>query len=538
MEDKTTQNPQDTNGKEKKEKIGKVKSKKSKKAILLPILIVVVLLACSVGYYFFSVGNRYFSTDNAKVTAKMYDITPNMSGELLEWSAKEGQRVEKNQILGRQAVLPYITSPIDGTVVKNNGVEGQIVNPATQLAVVADTDNMYIGVNIEETDIVKIKVGQPVDVKIDAYSGKTFKGVVDEIDQTTQTYFSNPTSFSTSGTYTKVTQLIPVKVQIENEENLPLTFGMNATVRIHIGQKASKNEAVTNKKAEATGAKHTTTYSSFIEAADQIAVSPDVSGKVSRINVEIGQSVKKGAVLFELDSTDLDLQVKQAAANYNAAVSSYNNSQQAYNSKSNVTPAQTAYNEAVASYARLQTLFDAGAIAKVELDNGKAQVETTLAQLQTAQNSAKAALDAAHAQMEGARAALEIAQKQLGDCVVKAPMSGEVASKNIAIGDMTSPQSAAVTLINPQNVKVHINVTETNISKVKIGTEAEIRVQAIDAVSKGTVVSIAPISDTKTGMFPVEILIKNADGKLKAGMMADIKLLDVPAEVTSQTEKE
>jgi len=74
---------------------------------------------------------------------------------------------------------------------------------------------------------------------------------------------------------------------------------------------------------------------------------------------------------------------------------------------------------------------------------------------------------------------------------------------------------------------VHINVTETNISKVKVGTKAEIKVQSINAVGEGTVASIAPACDAKTGMFPVEILVKNADGKLKPGMMTDVNLLDV-----------
>ncbi|MFZ3130255.1 MAG: efflux RND transporter periplasmic adaptor subunit [Desulfosporosinus sp.] len=527
MEEKSNiQNQQDLNEKGKKKQNGEVKTRKSKRAILLIILIVLVLLAGCAGFYYFRVSALYFSTDNAKVTAKMYYITPNMSGELLEWNAQEGERVEKNQVLGRQESLPYITSPIAGTVVANNGVEGQKVTPATQLAVVADTDNLYIGVNIEETDIVKIQVGQTVDVKIDAYPGKTFKGVVDEIDRTTQTYFSSPSSFSTSGTYTKVTQLIPVKVLIKNEENLPLTFGMNANVKIHLGQITSNNEAATKTKVEATGLS-AINYSSSIEAADQIAVTPNVSGKVSMINVTIGQSVEKGDVLFALDSTEPTLRVNQAAANYKATVSAYNNSLKAYNSKSNVLPAQAAYNAAVASYARLQALYDAGAISKVELDDGKTKVEITLAQFQTAQDSAKTALDAAFAQMESSGATLEIAQKGLDDCVVKAPMPGEVVSKGVTIGNMASPQTAAVTLINAQNVKVFINVTETNIFKVKIGTKAEIKVQAIGAVSEGTVVSIATACDEKTGMFPVEILVKNADGRLRPGMMTDVKLLDV-----------
>jgi len=219
---------------DKPEKESKLKNVGKLKKFLLPVLIVAVIAGCSIGYYYYSLGQNYFSTDNAKVTAKMYTITPSASGKLIEWDVEAGDLVVADQVLGRTEMLPYITSPIDGTVIKTDVTTNQTVSPTTTLAIIADTSKMYIGVNIEETDITKIKVGQKVDVKIDAYSGKVFEGKVTEIEKTTQTFFTNPTSFSTSGTYTKVTQLIPVKVEIDNSENLPMTFGMNATVKIHL----------------------------------------------------------------------------------------------------------------------------------------------------------------------------------------------------------------------------------------------------------------------------------------------------------------
>lgn len=212
----------------------KSKSKNAKK-VIYSVLLILVLAACSVGYYFYLNSVNYFTTDNAKVTAKMYPIYPVTAGKILEWNMNAGDLVKKDEVLGRQEILPYITSPIDGTIVKSDTIKNQMVAATTQLAVVADTSNMYIGVNIEETDIMKIKIGQNVDVKIDAYPGKTFKGKVTDIDNTTQTYFSaSATSLTTSGTYTKVTQLIPVKVTIENKEKLPMTFGMNANVKIKL----------------------------------------------------------------------------------------------------------------------------------------------------------------------------------------------------------------------------------------------------------------------------------------------------------------
>ena len=207
---------------------------KISKKIIYPALILLVIIGCSVGYYFYSANTLYFKTDNAKVTSKMYTITPVTNGKILEWNVDVGDIVKKDQVLGRQEILPYITSPIDGTIIKNDVIENENVSSSSSLAIVADTDNMYIGVNIEETDIRKISVGQDVNITLDAYPNKKFTGKVTEIDNTTQTYFSGTSSFSTSGTYTKVTQLVPVKVSIENDENLPLTLGMNAVVKIKL----------------------------------------------------------------------------------------------------------------------------------------------------------------------------------------------------------------------------------------------------------------------------------------------------------------
>lgn len=208
--------------------------KKFKKIIII-LLFVAVIGACAGGFYYFSVTANELKTDNAKVTAKMYTVTGTSSSRLLEWNVAKGDLVVKDQVLGRQETLPNISSPIDGTVVKCDAIAGQSAGPATQLAVIADTDDMYIGVNIEETDIAKVAVGQKVDVTIDAYGGKVFSGKVTEIDSATQTYFSNGiTSFSTSGDYTKVTQLIPVKVVIDNPDELPMLYGMNCEVTIHL----------------------------------------------------------------------------------------------------------------------------------------------------------------------------------------------------------------------------------------------------------------------------------------------------------------
>lgn len=208
--------------------------KKSHSVILLAVA-AVIIIGLSVWYWFYWQSNTYFSTENAKVTAKLYTITPTTSGKLVKLNVKEGGAVRENEVLARVENGPFLKSPVDGQVVKSDVVLNQVVSPSNAVAVIADNANIYVGANIEETDIAKIKTGQSVTVTLDAYPGRKFKGRVGEIDQVTQSALSgNMTSFSTSGTYTKVTQLIPVRIDLDEDVALEGLIGTNATVKIKV----------------------------------------------------------------------------------------------------------------------------------------------------------------------------------------------------------------------------------------------------------------------------------------------------------------
>ena len=87
---------------------------------------------------------------------------------------------------------------------------------------------------MEETNILKIHQGQSVTVSLDAY-GRSFDGYVQDVNAVTSTKLTgSATSFTTSGTYTKVTQLIPVKIRLLSDIDLAGIIGTNATIRIRI----------------------------------------------------------------------------------------------------------------------------------------------------------------------------------------------------------------------------------------------------------------------------------------------------------------
>ena len=229
-----------------------------KKRWIAVIFILVVLITGGVVLYSYLLDNvNYFATDNASVSANTVVITPLVTGNVSAWNVKEGDTVKSGQILGRQDLGTMVQSsalnasslsasadslvnkadiktPIDGKVVQSSVVQGETIAPGMQVAVVADTNNMYIRTNVEETAIFRIKEGQKAYIAIDAYPNTTFTGFVESIGQATQSAFSIMPSLNTSGTYTKTTQLIPVKISLVNNENLPLMLGMNATVRIQV----------------------------------------------------------------------------------------------------------------------------------------------------------------------------------------------------------------------------------------------------------------------------------------------------------------
>lgn len=201
--------------------------------IIITVLVLAVVGGGGAFAYTLYNDAHYLSTDNAQITAKMITITPIMAGKLKSWNVGVGDPVAKDQVMGQEGNL-YIRSPLDGEVVRSNVVPDQTVAPGMELAVVADTANTYMKANIEETNIAKIAPGQMVDIKIDAYPGRVFTGYVRDVELASQQAFSKAGSFNTSGTFTKVTQLIPVNIDVVNEENLPLRLGMNASIKVHL----------------------------------------------------------------------------------------------------------------------------------------------------------------------------------------------------------------------------------------------------------------------------------------------------------------
>jgi multidrug resistance efflux pump len=232
-----------------------------RRIILIVIAVAVLTIGAIVGYYAYE-GARYVATDDARIAADVVSVSPEIVGKLLEWKVKEGDQVSKDDVLGRQDLGAALTSgalspstmgsvagvaaekavlkaPIAGQIILSSAVVGELAAPGMSLAMIADTDNLYVSANIKEGDIARVRIGEPVDVTVDAFHGRVFHGRVQTIGRATASTFSLLPAQNSGGNYTKVIQVIPIKVIILDQGDFRLMVGMNANVRITL-QSGSK----------------------------------------------------------------------------------------------------------------------------------------------------------------------------------------------------------------------------------------------------------------------------------------------------------
>jgi len=213
---------------------------------------------------------------------------------------------------------------------------------------------------------------------------------------------------------------------------------------------------------------------------DQIAITPQTTGRILTAPGEEGVPVKKGDVLYTLDPSLVNLQVKQAQAGVDAA--------------------------------------------KANLTNVRGKSGHTKADVASAQ-----------AQLDQAQVALKMARLQVSYTTVTSPIDGVVASIASKAGENAVPGSTLAIVSNPTSLTVTIFVPESEIGQVKIGQQGTLTTDSVAKTYHGEVVFIAtqaeftPASiETKDQrvklVYQVKLRITDADASLKPGMPADVVL--------------
>ena len=215
----------------------------SKKVFLVVLILMFVALG-GVSFYYWYNNVHYITTEDAYIDGTIVKAGPQLGGKLLEVRTFEGARVEAGEVLARvdDASLPaggnvdltLVKAPIAGVVLKVLNRPGEVVAPSQPVVMLADLRSVYLTVNVEEKKIYKVRPGQRVTFTVDGIPRRSFEGRVTEITDAVASTFSLLPTRTTSGSFVKVTQRVPVKVLIENGNDAPFKIGQSAVVRIRL----------------------------------------------------------------------------------------------------------------------------------------------------------------------------------------------------------------------------------------------------------------------------------------------------------------
>jgi membrane fusion protein (multidrug efflux system) len=131
-----------------------------------------------------------------------------------------------------------LRAPSDGTIAKKAAEVGMLANPGTPLVAFVSDESRWVVANFKETDLTRLKVGQPVDVDVDAISGRSFEGEIESFYPATGSIFSLIPFDNATGNFTKVVQRVPTRIKLKNlkKEDIELLkagLSVEVAVKVH-----------------------------------------------------------------------------------------------------------------------------------------------------------------------------------------------------------------------------------------------------------------------------------------------------------------
>lgn len=321
------------------------------------------------------------------------------------------------------------------------------------------------------------------------------------------------------------------------------------------GQGATQEEApivVTTARTEAREVPAVVQTTGSLVADETSNVAPKVAGKVVNVSIDVGDFVGQGAVIARIDDSDARRRLASAEAGVKQAMAAVRQAEArlglgpkgSFNASSipEVRSANASYEQALAELRqaeaneqRYRDLVQSGDAAMITYeqyrtarDTARARANAAKEQLDAQINNAKQnnqAIASAEASVEAARTQVDIARQEVADTVVRAPFSGFVTTRDVAVGEFVSSADVIATIIRSNPIKIQMQVAEADVPTIAIGRGVSVQVDAYrDRRFAGTVSAINPSVDPNSRSAIVEARIENGDNALRAGMFATARI--------------
>ena len=281
-------------------------------------------------------------------------------------------------------------------------------------------------------------------------------------------------------------------------------------------------------------------------------VAPKVAGKVANVSVDVGDFVGQGSVIAKIDDSDARRELLAAQAGVKQAIAAVRQAEARLGLEPNgrfnassipeVRAAGAAYEQAQAELRqaeanekRYRELVETGDVPmmtyetyRTTRDTARARANNARQMLDAAVNTARQsnqAIASAQANVEAAQAQVGIAQQALTDTVIRAPFSGFISARPVAVGEFVSTANVIATVLRSNPIKIQIQVAEADVPTVTIGRGVSVQVDAYkDRAFAGTVTAINPAVDPTSRSAVVEASIENPDNALRSGMFGTARI--------------
>lgn len=277
----------------------------------------------------------------------------------------------------------------------------------------------------------------------------------------------------------------------------------------------------------------------------EVKVGARISGRVEHLYANIGDMVKKGAVIAVLEQKDLIAKVEQAKADLSgnrarlSLIETGARREEIGQARADVEQARANLELAKSNIERAKTLYAKDVVSLSQVDEAENQYKVASARLESAiqrlellkEKYLPQEIDLARAQVEQANANLKFAEAQLSYATITAPIPGMIASVSTQEGETVSASSlnvpTFVTIVDLKRLEVAAYVDETDIGKIKAGQEATFTVDSYpDKDFRGKVTAIYPKAVLQENVvnYITTIAIENPEGKLKPDMTANVTI--------------
>jgi HlyD family secretion protein len=290
--------------------------------------------------------------------------------------------------------------------------------------------------------------------------------------------------------------------------------------------------------------------------AVEVTIGNKIPGQVLQVVPREGVLVKVGDVVARIDHADLDLELERSRAGVRAAEAQLTllrrgpRKQEIRRAEQMVEQARAALDNARTTYRRAQDLLARKVVPQSNVDNARAQVDVLQAQHNASQEALSVLragsrleqLHMAEANLDQAEMLVRILEKKIADCTVTSPTAGRVVARFLEPGELAGTGTPIVRVADLSGVWIMIYVSETELGRVRVDGQAEIRVDSFpDKAFLGKVTYVSPqeeftpkniqTKDERVRMvFGVKVEAQNPDESLKPGMPADVVLLDTRPE--------